>query len=184
MTEKRKQNLQELIAKEVDLLYRLEKGYRVETDVIRKAKLEADIEERKKLIEQYNSELQKLIVGLEQSRKPIQQSNGDSNNSSILALTDKNFVSEILFSKIPVLIYFYSSSNTLSIMTAILGEIAQEYAGKLIVGKTDLNKNIAISIKFNILATPTTLLITNGIEQQRIIGLVSRAKLTTIVSKI
>ena len=91
--------------------------------------------------------------------------------ANLLEITDKNFQAEVLSSNIPVLIDFWAVwCGPCKMVAPIVEELATEYAGKLKVGKCDVDSNQAIAIKYGIRSIPTLLIFQNGEVASSIIG--------------
>ncbi len=72
----------------------------------------------------------------------------------------------------PVLVDFWAEwCGPCRMLTPIIDKIANEYAGKVKVGKVDTDVNRDISIKYNISAIPTVILFKDGQVAQKFVGL-------------
>ncbi|MFO7523873.1 MAG: thioredoxin [Ignavibacteriaceae bacterium] len=92
-----------------------------------------------------------------------------------ITITDDNFESEVLKSDIPVLIDFWAIwCGPCKIITPIVEQIAEEYNGKLKVGKLDVDSNQESSIKYGVRSIPTLLIFKNGQVKETIIGAVAK----------
>ncbi len=88
--------------------------------------------------------------------------------SEPLELTDDNFEQEVLKSEVPVLVDFWATwCGPCKMISPILDEIAKEYAGRLKVGKLNVESNGNTPIKYGIMSIPSLLFFKNGqvIEQ-------------------
>jgi thioredoxin 1 len=56
-------------------------------------------------------------------------------------------------------------------------ELAKEYSGKVVFGKLNVDENPETSEKFGIQAIPTLLVMKNGAEVDRIVGLLPKSQL-------
>lgn len=92
-----------------------------------------------------------------------------------ITITDDNFESEVLKSDIPVLIDFWAIwCGPCKIIAPIVEQIAEEYNGKLKVGKLDVDSNQESSIKYGVRSIPTLLIFKNGQVKETIIGAVAK----------
>ncbi len=90
-------------------------------------------------------------------------------------LTDDNFDAEVLKSDIPVLVDFWAEwCMPCKMVEPIVDQIAQEYAGKVKIGKVDVDSNPQISMKYGIRSIPTLLIFKNGQPVDQIIGAVPK----------
>ncbi len=95
-----------------------------------------------------------------------------------LELTDANFDEIVLKSDKPVLIDFWAEwCGPCRMITPIVLEIAQEYEGKAIVGKVDVDENPGITGKYGIRNIPTLLFFKNGEIADKQVGAVPKSVL-------
>ena len=87
-----------------------------------------------------------------------------------VTLTKETFDQEVLQSDIPVLVDFWADWCVPCKMIApILDEIAEDYDGKLKVGKFNVDEGAEIAAQYNVVSIPTLLLFKNGeIVEQKI----------------
>ncbi len=92
--------------------------------------------------------------------------------------TDANFDTEALKSSIPVLVDCYAVwCGPCKMMAPTIEELAEEYMGKVLVGKIDVDENPAVAEKYGIQSIPTLLFIKNGEVVDRVVGIQSKDKL-------
>jgi thioredoxin 1 len=96
-----------------------------------------------------------------------------------MEITDANFEDLILNSDKPALVDFWAVwCGPCRVVGPIVEEIAEEFGDRVVVGKLDVDANRETAIKYGIQAIPTLLLVHNGQEADRIIGVTDKASLT------
>lgn len=86
-------------------------------------------------------------------------------------ITDANFDSDVLQSSTPVLIDFWADwCGPCHMVAPAIEEIAGENAGKLVVGKVDVDHNPQTARKYQILSIPSMILFVDGVEKVRVVG--------------
>jgi thioredoxin 1 len=95
-----------------------------------------------------------------------------------IEITDANFEQEVLKSDKPVLIDFWAVwCGPCKMVAPVVEEIANEYNGKLKVGKLDVDSNPEVSMKFGIRSIPTLMVFKGGKVVEQIIGAVPKRNL-------
>ncbi|SDY37595.1 thioredoxin [Lachnobacterium bovis] len=94
---------------------------------------------------------------------------------SEVILTKDNFNKEVLESDIPVLVDFWASwCGPCKMISPVISEIAEEYAGKVKVGKINVDEQPDLSAQFNIVSIPTLLVFKNGRIANSSVGLIPK----------
>jgi thioredoxin 1 len=62
-------------------------------------------------------------------------------------------------------------------------ELAKDYAGKVFVGKLDVDENPLMAERFQVYSIPTVLVMKNGKEVERIVGCVPKDYIVTALKK-
>jgi len=106
-------------------------------------------------------------------------------SESILILTEENFSAEVLESDLPVLVDFWAEwCGPCRMMSPVVDRLAGEYAGRVKVGKLNVDEQRAVADKYGIRSIPTFLIFKHGEERERLIGAVPEAKLKEALDRV
>jgi len=124
----------------------------------------------------------KTVVEEEISEEIRQESNAiEENEIEVLKVTSENFNTEVLESDKTVLIDFYADwCSPCKILSPIVEEVAQENKNIKVV-KVDIDESQDLAIKYEIMSIPTLVVIRNGQESNRIIGLVNKLQILNLI---
>ncbi len=104
---------------------------------------------------------------------------------SEIKITKNNFQSEVLNSDIPVLVDFWASwCGPCRMLAPIIEEIANEYNGKIKVGKINVDEEEELSATFNIMSIPTVLIINKGKIVANSLGYKSKNEIVKLFEKL
>lgn len=105
--------------------------------------------------------------------------------SESLELTDDNFEQEVLNSDLPVLVDFWASwCGPCKMVSPIVDELAKEYAGKLKVGKMNVESNGKTPVKYGIMSIPSLLFFKKGQVMEQIVGVAPKKSFVEKLEKI
>ncbi len=80
-----------------------------------------------------------------------------------IKITSTNFEEEVLNSDIPVLVDFWATwCGPCMMLAPTVEEIADEYEGKIKVGKVNVDEEQGLAMKFGIMSIPTLMLFDGG----------------------
>jgi thioredoxin 1 len=97
---------------------------------------------------------------------------------SIVTLTDSTFDEEIKGSDEPVLVDFWAEwCGPCKMIAPVLEEIADDSVGKLRVGKINVDENLELARRFEVMSIPTLILFKDGEPQHRIVGAKGKGQL-------
>lgn len=93
-------------------------------------------------------------------------------------ITDQNFEEQVLKSDKPVLVDFWAEWCGPCIqMAPMIDELAQDYEGKAVVGKLDVDSNSQTAAQYGIRNIPTLLIFKNGELVDKQVGAVPKSQL-------
>lgn len=96
-----------------------------------------------------------------------------ADNDKILTLTDKNFQHQTK-NKLVLIDFWASWCAPCRMMAPVLNEVADELAGNSHVGKVNIEQYQSLAQKFRVRNIPTMILLKNGKEIDRFVGVKSR----------
>lgn len=80
-----------------------------------------------------------------------------------IQLNEQNFEQEVLRADLPVLVDFWASwCGPCQMLAPVIAEIAEEYAGKVKVGKLNVDEQPILANRYGITSIPTVMLFKNG----------------------
>jgi thioredoxin 1 len=99
-----------------------------------------------------------------------------------ITVTDNDFETTILGADKPALVDFWAVwCGPCRMVGPVVEEIAEEYDGRAVVAKLDVDANRDTAVRYGIQAIPTLLLIKDGEVAEKIVGAVDKK---SIVSKL
>ncbi len=94
------------------------------------------------------------------------------------AITDANFRSSVLESSQVALVDFWAQwCGPCRAIAPIIEELSEEFAGRAIIGKVDVDSNPETAMEYNVRNIPTLLFIKNGQVVDKIVGSTSKSVL-------
>jgi thioredoxin 1 len=104
-------------------------------------------------------------------------------NQKILQLSEDSFDADVTRSDLPVLVDFWAEwCGPCKMIAPLLDELADEFDGKLKIGKVNVDDNQSLAGKFGIRAIPTLLIFKGGQVKEQIVGLSSKKELQKKIS--
>ena len=106
-------------------------------------------------------------------------------SENVHEFTDQNFDTDVAQSELPVLIDFWAVwCGPCKAIAPVIDEIASEYAGKVKVGKVDVDQNQNTAMKYGVRSIPTLLIMKGGEVVNQIVGAVPKGNITEILEEV
>jgi thioredoxin 1 len=101
---------------------------------------------------------------------------------NIATFTDATFDQEVLRSDVPVLVDFWAEwCGPCRMMAPTIDAVANDYAGRLKVGKVDVDANGDTAMRYNIRGIPTLLLFKGGRVVDQRVGAIGRSEVQKLL---
>ena len=98
-----------------------------------------------------------------------------------ITITKENFETEVLKSDVPVLLDFWATWCGPCMMIApTLEEIARENAGKLKVGKVNVDEQMELAMQFGVTSIPMLVVMEGGKIVNKAVGAMPKAKIEAL----
>ena len=105
-------------------------------------------------------------------------------SEKVLAFGDSNFETEVIQSEIPVLVDFWASwCAPCKAIAPLIDALAEDYEGKVKIGKVNVDENPATPAKYGIRGIPTIILFKDGKVMDQVVGAVPKAQLDALIKK-
>ena len=104
---------------------------------------------------------------------------------NLIEFTDDNFDTEVLRSNLPVLVDFWAEwCGPCKMIAPIVEEISSDYAGKIKVGKVNVDFNNQVAMQYGIRGIPALLVFKDGAVANQIVGAVPKNDITQILDEV
>ena len=98
-----------------------------------------------------------------------------------ITITKDNFEAEVLNSSVPVLLDFWATwCGPCRMIAPALVEIAAENAGKLKVGKVNVDEEMELAMRFGVTSIPLLVVMKDGKVVNKAVGAMPKAKIEAL----
>jgi thioredoxin 1 len=102
--------------------------------------------------------------------------------ANVLEINDLNFDNEVLKSPVPFLLDFSAVwCGPCKVLAPIVDKLADEYQGKVRVGKLDIDDSPGVASKFGIRGVPTVLVFKEGKVSGQHVGVTNKETLVKLL---
>jgi thioredoxin 1 len=99
-------------------------------------------------------------------------------SQAIVHLTDESFDTTLAAHSEPVMVDFWAEwCGPCKAIAPVLEELAQEYAGRLTIGKVNVDEHPGLAARFQVRSIPTLLVFKGGQVVDQIVGAVPKVQI-------
>lgn len=107
-----------------------------------------------------------------------------SADSATVTVTDDSFSDDVLTSSTPVLVDFWATwCAPCKAIAPLIDAVADDYSGKVKVGKVNVDDNPATPGKYGVRGIPTLILFKGGAIVDQVVGAVPKSQLDALIAK-
>lgn len=105
-------------------------------------------------------------------------------SDKVLTLADDNFEAEVIQSSVPVLVDFWATwCAPCKAIAPTIDALADEYTGKLKVGKVNVDESQSTPSRYGVRGIPTVILFKDGKVVDQVVGAVPKSQLEALIKK-
>lgn len=99
-----------------------------------------------------------------------------------VTITMENFEAEVLKSEVPVLLDFWAPwCGPCMMLSPVLAEIAKENAGRLKVGKVNVDDELELAMQFGVTSIPLLVVMKDGRLVNKAVGFMPKASIEALL---
>lgn len=98
-------------------------------------------------------------------------------------VSDENFDETIKSNKVALIDFWAGWCGPCRALAPTIEELANDYGGKALIGKLDVDKNPKTAECYQVFSIPTLIMFKDGCEVERLVGLCAKAKIENLLKK-
>jgi len=103
---------------------------------------------------------------------------------NVVVLGNSNFETEVINSSIPVLVDFWAAwCGPCRMISPIVSQLADEFKGKVTVGKVNVDDEREIAASYKVMSIPTIIMFKDGKAIDQVIGARPKSDLEKMIKK-
>lgn len=103
---------------------------------------------------------------------------------SVLTITNQNFEAEVMSATEPVLVDFWATwCGPCRMLSPVVDKLAEEFEGKIKVGKINVDEQQELAARFSIMTIPTLLVFKGGEIVEKSVGVKPQNALAAMLNK-
>ena len=99
-------------------------------------------------------------------------------------LTKTNFNETILANKVVLVDFWASWCGPCRMVSPVIDKIAEEYDGKIVVGKVNVDNDGALAAEYAVVSIPTVILFKDGKQVEKLVGAHSEDDYADMIDKV
>lgn len=105
-------------------------------------------------------------------------------SEKVITITDSSFDADVIKSDKPVLVDFWATwCAPCKAIGPVIDAIAEEYEGRIAVGKVNVDDSPATPGKYGVRGIPTIILFKDGKVVDQVVGAVPKSQLEALINK-
>jgi len=98
-------------------------------------------------------------------------------------VTDANFDETIKKNKLVLVDFWANWCGPCRALAPTIRELANEFNGKILIGKLDVDENSGTAERFQVFSIPTMIIFKDGKEAERLVGLCAKNRISDTLQK-